>query len=176
MVLPVRVGDNFIADSNLFAQGVVFAVDSGAHVVQEALGTVNNSSFARAAIDYAYASHVPVIASAADEESFHHNWPAANRHTITVNSVTRADEIAGLRLTPPSYLFLNGCTNYGGNMAVAISSTSCSSRRRAAGRHRGPPRRSALDRVEPVSDAPARGRAPPAVYLSRRTRSASSSR
>ena len=135
MVLPIRVGDSFIADSNLFAQAVVFAVDSGVHVVQEALGTVNNSSFARAAIDYAYANDVPVIASAADEESFHHNWPSANRHTITVNSVTRADEIAGLQLTPPSYLFLNGCTNYGGNMAVAVSSSSCSSE--ATGRGAG---------------------------------------
>ncbi len=126
-VVPVRVGDSFIADSNLFAQAVVFAVDSGVHVVQEALGTVNNSSFARAAIEYAYANDVPVVASAADEESFHHNVPSANRHTITVNSVTKADDIAGLALTPPSYLFLNGCTNYGGNMAVAISSSSCSS-------------------------------------------------
>ena len=73
MVLPVRVGDSFVADSNHFAQGVVFAVDSGAHVVQEALGAVNNTSFARAAIDYAWSNDVPVIASAADEESFHHN-------------------------------------------------------------------------------------------------------
>jgi hypothetical protein len=135
MVLPIRVGDSFIADSNLFAQAVVFAVDSGVHVVQEALGAVNNSSFARAAIDYAYANDVPVIASAADEESFHHNWPAANRHTVTVNSVTKADDIAGLALTPSSYLYLNGCTNYGGNMAVAISSSSCSSE--ATGRGAG---------------------------------------
>ena len=93
MVLPVRVGDSFIADSNLFAQGVVFAVDSGAHIVQEALGTVNNTSFARAAIEYAWTrTTCRSIASAADEESFHHNVPAANRHTITVNSVTRFAE------------------------------------------------------------------------------------
>src|SRR4029079_8449846 len=135
MVLPIRVGDSFIADSNLFAQAVVFAVDSGVQVVQEALGAVNNSSFARAAIDYAYANDVPVIASAAHEERFHHNWPAANRHTVTVNSVTKADYIAGLALTPSSYLYLNGCTNYGGNMAVAISSSSCSSE--ATGRGAG---------------------------------------
>jgi hypothetical protein len=135
MVLPVRVGDSFVADSNLFAQGVVFAVDSGAHVVQEALGTVNNSSFARAAIEYAYANDVPVIASAADEESFHHNFPAANRHTVTVNSVTRFANQSGLTMSPRSYLYLNGCTNYGGNIAVAVSSSSCSSE--ATGRGAG---------------------------------------
>lgn len=123
MVMPVRVGDSFIADSHKFAAGVVFAVDSGAQVIQEALGTVNNTSFARAAIDYAYSSDVPIIASAADEESFHHNVPSGNRHTITVNSVTKFAS----DMTPKSYLYLNGCTNYGGNIAVAISSSSCSS-------------------------------------------------
>jgi hypothetical protein len=135
MVLPVRVGDSFIADANLFAQGVVFAVDSGAHVVQEALGTVNNTSFARAAIDYAWSQDVPVIASAADEASFHHNFPAANRHTITVNSVTRFADLSGFTMSPHSYLYLNGCTNYGGNIAVAIESSSCSSE--ATGRGAG---------------------------------------
>lgn len=135
MVLPIRVGDSFIADSNLFGEGVVFAVDSGAHVVQEALGAVNNTPLAKAAIDYAWNNDVPVIASAADEESFHHNVPGANRHTIVVNSVTRYGDLAGLVMTPHSYLYLNGCTNYGGNMAVAITSTSCSSE--ATGRGAG---------------------------------------
>ena len=110
---------------------------------------MNNSAFARAAIEYAYANDVPVIASAADEESFHHNAPATNRHTITVNSVTRSVELAGLALTPQSYLFLNGCTNYGGNMAVAISSSSCSSE--ATGKASGIAGlliSAALDRVE----------------------------
>src|SRR5215470_14889610 len=101
MVLPVRVGDSFVADSNNFAQGVVFAVDSGAHIVQEALGAVNNTSFARAAIEYAWSQDVPIIASAADEESFHHNVPAANRHTITVNSVTRFASLSGFSMSPP---------------------------------------------------------------------------
>ncbi len=134
-VLPVRVGDSFITDSNLFAEGVVYAVDTGAQVIQEALGTVNNTSFARAAIEYAWANDVPVIASAADEESFHHNFPAADRHTITVNSVTRFASLAGFTMSPRSYLYLNGCTNYGGNIAVAIESSSCSSE--ATGRGAG---------------------------------------
>src|SRR5262245_39256948 len=135
MVIPVRVGDSFIADSNLFAEGVVFAVDSGAHIVQEALGTINNTSFARAAIEYAFSHDVPVVASAADEESFHHNVPSADRHTITVNSVTKFASVSGFTMSPHSYLYLNGCTNYGGNIAVAISSSSCSSE--ATGRGSG---------------------------------------
>ncbi|HXJ33682.1 MAG TPA: S8 family serine peptidase [Candidatus Eisenbacteria bacterium] len=157
MVMPVRVGDSFIADSNNFAQAVVFAVDSGAHVVQEALGAVNDSQFARDAIEYAYGRDVPVIASAADEESFHHNVPAANRHTITVNSVTKFTDVSGIELTPHSFLFLNGCTNYGGNIAVAIASSSCSSE--ATGRGSGIAGllvSAALDAVEAGSLTPRR--------------------
>ncbi len=122
MILPVRVGDSFVTSGNLFAQGVLFAVDSGASVVQEALGTVDVTETARQAVTYAVAHGVPVIASAADEEAEHHNLPALLAHTIVVNSVTRDTSYK-----PPSYLYLNGCTNYGANIAVSVESSSCSS-------------------------------------------------
>ncbi len=127
MLLPVRVGDSFVAEVNNFGQGVLFAVDSGALIVQEALGTLNNSAFAQTAVDYAYSHGVTVIASAADEESNHHNYPATYGHTVMVNSVTRFLSTAGLEQTPRSYLYLNGCTNYGGHMALSVPSSSCSS-------------------------------------------------
>ena len=127
MVMPVRVGDSFVAEVNNFAQGVLFATDSGARVIQEALGSLNNSSFAQAAIDYAYRRGVVVVASAADEESNHHNYPANYNHTLEVNSVTKFNDLAGQQQTPHSYLYLNGCTNYGGHIAVSVPSSSCSS-------------------------------------------------
>src|SRR3989449_4992190 len=46
-VMPVRVGDSFVADVNSFAQGVVFSVDTGASVIQEGLGAYNQSAFAQ---------------------------------------------------------------------------------------------------------------------------------
>ena len=127
MVMPVRVGDSFVAEVNNFAQGVLFATDSGARVVQEALGTLNNSSFAQTAVDYAYQRGVIVVASAADEESNHHNYPANYNHTLEVNSVTKFTDTAGIQQTPHSYLYLNGCTNFGGHIGIAVSSSSCSS-------------------------------------------------
>lgn len=135
MLLPIRVGDSFVTEVNNFAQGVLFAVDSGAFVVQEALGVLNNSSFAQEAVDYAYRHGVTVVASAADEESNHHNYPANYRHTVEVNSVTRFVEADDLTQTPHSYLYLNGCTNYGGHIAVSVPSSSCSSE--ATGRSSG---------------------------------------
>jgi Subtilase family len=127
MVMPVRVGDSFVAEVDNFAQGVLFATDSGARVIQEALGSLNNSSFAQAAIDYADRRGVIVVASAADEESNHHNYPANYNHTLEVNSVTKFNDLSGLRQTPHSYLYLNGCTNYGGHIALSVPSSSCSS-------------------------------------------------
>lgn len=128
MVMPIRVGDSFIASANAFAQGVLFAVDSGASVVQEALGTYDITNTARQAIGYAQAHGVPVVASAADEQAQHHNAPAVLAHTIVVNSTTNTPTANGVPLfTPPSYLYLNGCTNYGANIAVTVESASCSS-------------------------------------------------
>jgi hypothetical protein len=136
MVLPVRVGDSFIVDANEFAQGVVFAVDSGARVIAEALGALNSTRFARQAVDYAYRHGVTIIGSAGDEQSERQNFPAAYPHVIMVNSVSKFDEIESFEQTPSSYLYLNGCTNFGGRIDVSVPTASCSSE--AAGKSSGP--------------------------------------
>jgi hypothetical protein len=132
MTLPVRVGDSFVADVNSFAQGVIFSVDTGAAVIQEALGTYNQSTFAQQAIDYAYAHDVPVMASAADEDSWHHIFPGPYVHTIMVNAIA---DFGVPGILPQSWLYLNGCTNFGANLQVSVSATSCSSE--ATGRSSG---------------------------------------
>ncbi len=127
-VLPIRVGESFIAEGNAFAQGVLFAVDSGASVLQEALGTIDITTTAAQAIAYANSHGVPVISSAADEEAEHHNEPGDLPGTIVVNSSTQGLTQGSTSLyNPPSYLYLNGCTNYGANVAVTVESASCSS-------------------------------------------------
>jgi hypothetical protein len=125
VLMPIRVGDSFIADVNRFARGVLYATDNGALVIQEALGTINNSRLSREAVDYAYEHGVTVIASAADEAAQHNNWPSSLPHVILVNSVTRYDET--LTPLPRSYLQFNGCTNFSAKVTVAIPSVSCSS-------------------------------------------------
>ncbi|MGH7329222.1 MAG: S8 family serine peptidase, partial [Polyangiaceae bacterium] len=120
----LRVGDSFIADSNDFAKGVVYATDTGVSVIQEALGTINMTGYARAAIDYAYAKHVTVVASMADENSRHHNFPASTNHTLPVHAVTfNGPEFD----SSSSFLNFNTCTNYGGQLALSVSGPSCSS-------------------------------------------------
>jgi hypothetical protein len=124
MVVPLRVGDSFIADDNRFGSAALYAVDNDVQVIQEALGTLNNTKLARDAVDYAYRHGVTVIASAADEAAQHHNWPSSLPHTIVVNSVRNYDSTT---TAPKSYLRFNGCTNFSSKITVAIPSTSCSS-------------------------------------------------
>ena len=129
--LPVRVGDSFIADGGRFGAGVLFAIDSGTDVVQEALGAINNPPQAQLAVDAAYERGIPIVASMADEASKHPNLPAAMNHTIPMNSVTPtlgpiADLVGDLG-GESDYLSLNGCTNYGGITWVSVPSNSCSS-------------------------------------------------
>ncbi len=93
MGVYLRVGDSFIADVNRFGQAVIYATDNDVQVVQEALGTLNNASLARQAVDYAYRHGVTVMASAADEAAQHNNWPSTLPHVIVTNSVTNNDPV-----------------------------------------------------------------------------------
>ena len=129
--LPVRVSDSFIAEGGRFAASVLFALDSGADVIQEALGAISNPPQAQQAIDAAYRRGVPVVASMADEQSQHANLPALLEHTIPVNSLTEAPGLLNSELSVVTgrrdALAVNGCTNTGALTWVAVPSDGCSS-------------------------------------------------
>jgi hypothetical protein len=133
MVMPLRVGDSFIADVNHYGEAAAYAADNGAYVIEDALGTLNHTSFGQAGTDYAYYHGVIINASEADEAAGHHNWPAAYDHTMVVNAIGDAgiDQAA----VPNSFLHLLGCTNFGGYSFVSIPGVKCSSE--AAGRSAG---------------------------------------
>ncbi len=127
MHLPVRVSDSFIADGGRFAAGVLYALDEGADVVQEALGAITNPVQAQQAIDAAYDRGVVVVASMADEASSHPNLSSSLERTMAVNSVTeKAIDLFG-PAPAEGYLALNGCTNFGGHTFVSVPSSGCSS-------------------------------------------------
>ena len=124
MVMPLRVGDSFVADTNHYAEATVYAADNGVAVLQVALGTLNHTSFGRNATNYAHEQGVFLTTSAADEAAGHHNWPAAYEHANVMNSI-RPPSLDST--VPHSYLLFNGCTNYGGYTMSSVPSTSCSS-------------------------------------------------
>ena len=124
-ILPVRVGDSFVVDANRFARGVVFSVEAGASVIGSALGSYNNTPAARRAVDLAYARGVPVVASAADEYSYHHNYPSLYGHALYVNSI-RYNHSDDFR-KGTTFWGVSPCTNYGARVSLTVPATSCSS-------------------------------------------------
>ncbi|MGH7294033.1 MAG: S8 family serine peptidase, partial [Polyangiaceae bacterium] len=135
----LRAGDSFIVDVNDWAKAVVYAADSGAKVVQEAMGTIDQTTFSKAAIDYAYGKGTVIVASMADENSRHHNMPAAYNHVLTVHSMKHDGDISGsganITTTATTFLDFDTCSDYGGQQGLSISATSCSSE--ATGRAAG---------------------------------------
>ncbi len=129
-VLPIRVGDSFVADVQDFAQSVVFSVDSGASVVLEALGTINGTTYMRRAIDYAYANNVMVSASAADENSYHHNLPGTANHMLYISAIRF---FGPNPQSSDSFLAYDNCTNYGAQLVMSAPGTGCSSEATAVG-------------------------------------------
>jgi hypothetical protein len=128
-VLPLRVGESFVANGERFGQATIYATDRGVDVVQEALGTISNPLLAREAIDYAFKHGVIVIASAADEAAEHHNEPSALPHALVVNAIEGPADLNGVPVTnqPPTYLQIDGCTNFGTRIDLSVPATSCSS-------------------------------------------------
>ncbi len=131
-VLMIRSGESFMTDVNDFAMSTIFAVDSGVSVVQSAQGAVNNTKFSQDAIDYAWNNDVTVVVSAADEDSFHQNYPGSVNHTVYVHSIQH--NTPGWRDAETFMNFCN-CTNYGAQLLMSTPGSSCSSE--AVGRTAG---------------------------------------
>ncbi|MBL92840.1 MAG: hypothetical protein CMH56_13630 [Myxococcales bacterium] len=124
-VLNLRVGDSFVVDANKFAEAVVYAADNEAKVVQEALGSVNNTPYAQSAINYAYNKGTAIIASAADENSYHHNYPGNADHTFYVHNIVADTD--GDYENAATFLNYGNCSNHGGHLMLSTPGTGCSS-------------------------------------------------
>jgi hypothetical protein len=84
-VMPLRVWDTFVVDTNLFALATVYAADNGASVVEGAVGGLLNSSFARRAFKYADAKGVALTLVSSDINSANHNYPTNYPEAIYVS-------------------------------------------------------------------------------------------
>lgn len=122
--VPTRAGDSFITDTTSFAKAVIYAADNDVRVVQCALGTINMNQFTQSALDYAYDKGTLVVTSMADENSRHHNMPAASNHTLPVHAI----EFDASSITEAStFVGFHPCSNFGGQNLLSASGTGCSS-------------------------------------------------
>ena len=123
-VMFLRVNDSFVVDANSFAAAVHYAVDHGASVIQEALGSLNHNDATQEAVNYAWDHNVIIIGSAADENSYHHNYPGTLDPVIYVDAIRYDTQDKN---DAHSFMAFNNCSNFGARVDVAASGISCSS-------------------------------------------------
>jgi hypothetical protein len=140
----LRAGDSRIVEANDFAKAVVYAADRGASVVQAAIEAVDQTAYARAAIDYAYArggtrpGGMPgatqpgavVVTSMGEQGSRQHTVPATANHTLTVYALAEDGSVTpsgtSVTTTASSFLGFSACSNFGGQNMVGVGAAGCS--------------------------------------------------
>ena len=83
-LVPLRVWDTFVVDSNLFSMATAYAADNGVSVVEGAVGGLLNSRFARRTFRYADAKGVTLTLVSSDLNTANHNYPTNYNEAIYV--------------------------------------------------------------------------------------------
>ena len=111
-VMPITVLDSsgLGQDSDIIL-GVVWAVDNGADVINMSFSNPGYSSALQAAIDYAWANNVVVVAATGNDGSSAVTFPAGDRGVIGVSNTDQDDN-------------LNGSSNYGTDTFLGAPGTS----------------------------------------------------
>ncbi|MEB3222699.1 MAG: S8 family peptidase [Candidatus Sericytochromatia bacterium] len=94
-LMAVKVLDaNGAGDVAKVCQGIVWAADHGAHVINLSIGSVNGSEAKQAAVDHARSKGAVVVAAMGNDGRFASFYPAANRGVIAVGATNAEDQRA----------------------------------------------------------------------------------
>ncbi|REK77390.1 S8 family peptidase [Paenibacillus paeoniae] len=114
-MLPVKVLDNSGAGSTYsVAQGIIWAVDNGAKVINMSLGNYAQADFLHDAIKYAYERDVVLIAASGNDNTERPGYPAAYPEVFAVAATNNNKEKASF-------------SNYGDYIDVAAPGDSIAS-------------------------------------------------
>ena len=94
-IMPMKIWDTFVSDSNDFALGIVYATDNGAKVIEGANGSIYHSAFAEAASNYAYEHGAVQTFSGDDLNTGDHNYPANYGHAMLIQGTVTDTEGLG---------------------------------------------------------------------------------
>jgi thermitase len=128
-ILDVRVADSTGMGNTAFvAQGILYAVDSGARVINISLGAAADSTMLREAVAYAISRGVTVVAAGGNEQASSLAYPASYDKVISVAAVDAQGRQAyfsnsgeGLFISAPGVGIVSG---YSGGKTVIGSGTS----------------------------------------------------
>jgi subtilisin family serine protease len=90
-IMPVKISDAGESTTTLLAEGIEYAVDNGADVINVSFSGPNSSHALNDAVDYATAAGV-VIVAAAGNDAGPVGYPAAIAGVIAVGATDRADK------------------------------------------------------------------------------------
>jgi subtilisin family serine protease len=94
-ILPVKVlGDNGSGWISDIAQGVEWAADNGADVINMSFGSFGRSSTMAAAVQYAHSKGVVLVGAAGNEDTSSLIYPAGYDEVISVGATTPSDRLA----------------------------------------------------------------------------------
>lgn len=97
-IMPIKVfGTSDSAYSSTIAQGIEYAADHGADVINLSVGGQHYSAYEQEAIDYAYSKNVAVVAAAGNEKLNLANCdysPGGLNHVITVSALAENGSLA----------------------------------------------------------------------------------
>ena len=94
LILPVKVLDaSGSATYSAVAQGITYAADHGARVINLSLGGSSSSSTLQSAIDYAWSKGVVIIAAAGNNGNSQPSYPGACNHVVAVSALQSNDTL-----------------------------------------------------------------------------------
>jgi subtilase family protein len=93
-MVPMRVWDTFVVDTNNFAQAVLYAADNDIEVVEGAVGALFNTRFARKAFEYAYEHGTFLTIVSSDLNTADHNIPTLYDEAMQVQGTV--SDVQGL--------------------------------------------------------------------------------
>lgn len=94
-LMPIKVtvdGSDEVQKSDS-AEGIVWAVDHGARVINLSIGSSNTSEVQREAVEYAWAHGAVVVAAAGNESAAEPLYPAAYDNVLAVGATTEREQL-----------------------------------------------------------------------------------
>ncbi|MFQ6058698.1 MAG: S8 family serine peptidase, partial [Anaerolineae bacterium] len=111
-IMPVKVLSNSGSGSHSWiAQGITYATDQGARVINMSLGGYISSYTLEAAVEYAWNHGVLLVAAAGNDSTAYPSYPAAYEQVMGVSATDRYDQRASF-------------SNYGSYISVAAPGVS----------------------------------------------------
>ncbi len=93
-IMPINVFDGEFAYTSEIIQGIYYAINQGADVINLSLGSYSYSSAFNTAIQDAHKKGIVIVAAAGNEKKSAPFYPAAYPNVISVASTTSADQIS----------------------------------------------------------------------------------